>query len=341
VLNIVMNASVATIILIGGLNAGAGGVSIGSIMASVTYVAQVPMSVMMVTMMFQSVSRSIASGKRVIEVLDTEPVIISGSADSGPAEIQVSFRKVGFRYPGTAGNLVLRDINLDLRRGETLAVIGATGTGKSTLVSLIERFYDATEGVVLVNGVDVKEYDIRKLRRKIGFVMQKSELFTETIANNIRWGKPDADGAELRQAAEDAQAADFIGGFVDGYGTLVAEKGASLSGGQKQRLSIARALVRKPDILILDDCTSALDLATEARLQKALRRRLKNTTVIMIAQRIASVKNADRIAVMEDGTIRDCAPHEELLRISAAYRDIYASQMGSGAFSEKEAAVCE
>jgi len=166
-------------------------------------------------------------------------------------------------------------------------------------------------------------------------------LFSETIANNIRWGKPDADDTELKEAAETAQAAEFIGSFADGFGTLVAEKGASLSGGQKQRLSIARALVRKPDILILDDCTSALDLATEAKLQQALRRRLKNTTVIMIAQRIASVKNADRIAVIEDGTIRDCAPHDELLRVSAAYRDIYSSQMGTGALNGKEAAVNE
>ena len=296
VLNIVMNASVAAIILIGGLKAGVGGVSVGSIMASVTYVTQVLMSVMMVTMMFQSVSRSIASGKRVIEVLDTEPVIVSGSADRPSAEVQVSFRKVEFRYPGTAGSPVLRDINLDIRRGETLAVIGSTGTGKSTLINLIPRFYDATGGSILVNGLDVKDYDIKKLRKKIGFVMQKSELFSETIANNIRWGKPDADDTELKEAAETAQAAEFIGSFADGFGTLVAEKGASLSGGQKQRLSIARALVRKPDILILDDCTSALDLATEAKLQQALRRRLKNTTVIMIAQRIASVKNADAIA---------------------------------------------
>jgi len=174
VLNIVMNASVAAIILIGGLKAGVGGVSVGSIMASVTYVTQVLMSVMMVTMMFQSVSRSIASGKRVIEVLDTEPVIVSGSADRPSAEVQVSFRKVEFRYPGTAGSPVLRDINLDIRRGETLAVIGSTGTGKSTLINLIPRFYDATGGSILVNGLDVKDYDIKKLRKKIGFVMQKS-----------------------------------------------------------------------------------------------------------------------------------------------------------------------
>ncbi len=341
VLNIVMNASVAAILLIGGLKAGVGGVSVGSIMASVTYVTQVLMAVMMVTMMFQSVSRSIASGKRVIEVLDTEPVVVSGSADSPPAEIQVSFCKVGFRYPGTAGSPVLREINLDIRRGETLAVIGSTGTGKSTLVNLIPRFYDTTEGTVFVNGLDVKEYDIKKLRKKIGFVMQKSELFSDTIANNIRWGKPDADDTQLKEAAEAAQASGFVESFRDGYDTMVAEKGASLSGGQKQRLSIARALARKPEILILDDCTSALDLATEAKLQKALRARLKNTTVIMIAQRIASVKNADRIAVMEDGAIRDCAPHNELLRVSAAYRDIYASQMGAQALNGKEAAANE
>lgn len=339
ILNIIMNVSVIAVILIAGLRGrvAESAVSIGSVMAAITYITQVLNSVMMVTMMFQSVSRAAASSKRVLEILDSDPVIASGSAagdGAGKDDVCISFRGVGFRYPGTTGRPVLHDIDLDVRRGEVLAVIGATGSGKTSLVNLIPRFYDATEGSVTVDGVDVREWDTHELRRRMGFVMQKSELFSDTVAGNIRWGKPDATDAEVAEAAEVAQAADFIGGFRDGYDTFIAEKGASLSGGQKQRMSIARALVRRPEILILDDSTSALDLSTEARLQAALRARLAGTTVIMIAQRIASVKNADRIAVIENGTIRDCAPHDELMRTSAAYRDIYDSQMQGNAATE-------
>lgn len=331
ILNIIMNVSVIAVILIAGLRGRAADatISIGSVMAAITYITQVLSSVMMVTMMFQSVSRAGASSRRVCEVLDSDPVISSGSAtgDDKAGDVCISFRGVGFRYPGTTGRPVLHDIDLDVHRGEVLAVIGATGSGKTSLVNLIPRFYDVTEGSVTVDGVDVREWDTHELRRRMGFVMQKSELFSDTVAGNIRWGKPDATDAEVAEAAEVAQAAEFIGGFQNGYDTFIAEKGASLSGGQKQRMSIARALVRRPEILILDDSTSALDLSTEARLQAALRERLAGTTVIMIAQRIASVKNADRIAVIENGTIRDCAPHDELMRTSAAYRDIYDSQM--------------
>lgn len=331
ILNIIMNVSVIAVILIAGLRGRAADatISIGSVMAAITYITQVLSSVMMVTMMFQSVSRAGASSRRVCEVLDSDPVISSGSAtgDDKAGDVCISFRGVGFRYPGTTGRPVLHDIDLDVHRGEVLAVIGATGSGKTSLVNLIPRFYDVTEGSVTVDGVDVREWDTHELRRRMGFVMQKSELFSDTVAGNIRWGKPDATDAEVAEAAEVAQAAEFIGGFQNGYDTFIAEKGASLSGGQKQRMSIARALVRRPEILILDDSTFALDLSTEARLQAALRERLAGTTVIMIAQRIASVKNADRIAVIENGTIRDCAPHDELMRTSAAYRDIYDSQM--------------
>ena len=195
---------------------------------------------------------------------------------------------------------------------------------------MIPRFYDAVEGEVLVDGIPVKAYDLKALRRKIGFVLQKSELFSDTVANNIRWGREEATDEEVRTAARTAQAHDFIEGFAEGYDTFVAEKGASLSGGQKQRLSIARALVRKPEILILDDATSALDLATEAKLRVALYEQMKNCTVILIAQRIASVRDADRIAVIENGTIKACAPHEELMATCETYREIYASQMERG-----------
>ena len=222
---------------------------------------------------------------------------------------------------------MLTGVYLDIKKGETFAIIGATGSGKSSLVKLIPRFYDATEGEILVNGVPIQEYDLHALRQEIAFVMQKSELFSGSIADNIRWGKDDADEAEIREAADIAQAREFAESFPDGYGTYIAEKGASLSGGQKQRLSIARALARKPKLLILDDATSALDLSTESKLQSALREQLKDTTVIMIAQRIASVRHADRIAVLDRGTVVDCAPHDVLMRTSETYRDIYESQM--------------
>lgn len=333
ILTVVMNAAIIAIIYIGGYqidNVASTGMSAGTIMAAITYVTNILQSIMMVTMMLQSVSRAMASVHRIEEVLDTDPVIRSGERTEAQGEIAVSFRQVGFRYPGASGTPVLHDITLDVRRGETLAVVGATGAGKTTLVSLIPRFYDATEGEVLVDGVPIKEYELSALRSKISFVMQKSELFSGTVADNIRMGKEDASGEEIRAAAQSAQAAEFIDSLPDGYDSRIAEKGASLSGGQKQRISIARGLVRRPEILIFDDATSALDLATEARVRAALRNDLKDTTVIMIAQRIASVRDADRIAVIEDGTVTACAPHDELMKISSAYRDIYYSQMKNG-----------
>ena len=333
VLTVLQNAAVVALIWIGGveLNSVANtGMTTGTIMAGITYVTQVVMSIMMVTMMFQSVSRALASAQRVTEVMETLPVIEGGemevsSLDQTP--VAIAMKNVSFRYPTATGRPVLQNVNLEIRRGETFAIIGATGCGKTSLVNLIPRFYDATEGVVEIDGRPIEEYELSALRRRIGYVMQKSELFSDTVEGNIRWGDPDASTEAIRHAATIAQADGFINGFNDGYETLIAEKGASLSGGQKQRLSIARALTRKPDILILDDSTSALDLATEAKLQKAMREELKDTTVVMIAQRIASVRNADRIAVVENGTVTHCAPHDELMRTSSAYREIYHSQM--------------
>jgi len=330
VLVIVMNAATIAVILIGGFeidNVAGTGMSAGTIMAAVTYVTQVIMSIMMVTMLFHSISRAMASIKRVGEVLDSDPVIVSGEKSGSGEDIAVSFKNVDFRYPSATGRPVLHDINVDIKKGETFAIIGATGSGKTSLVNLILRFYDTTDGEVCVNGIPVKEYDLSTLRSNISYVMQKSELFSGTVSENIRWGKADASDEEVRAAATIAQADGFISGFNDGYDTYIAEKGASLSGGQKQRMSIARALLRKPEIIILDDATSALDLATEARLRHALRENLKDSTVIMIAQRIASVREADRIAVIENGTIKDCASHDELMRTSETYRDIYNSQM--------------
>ncbi len=336
VLIILQNLAVIAIIYIGGLNISIekNGMDTGTIMAAITYITQVIMSVMMTTNMFQSISRANASAKRIREVLETEQVIEGGNEVAGNENevYAVRFENAGFYYPDTVGRPVLKNINIQVKKGETFAIIGATGSGKTSLVSLIPRFYDTTEGNVYIDGRNVKEYELTALRQKIGFVMQKSELFSDTIEGNIRWGKPDATEEEVRKAAEDAQAAPFIEEFNEKYDTFIAEKGASLSGGQKQRMSIARALLRKPEILILDDATSALDLATEAKLRKSFKENLKDTTVIMIAQRIASVMEADRIAVLEgDGTIIHCGTHDELMKASDTYKDIYDSQMKSKA----------
>lgn len=333
VLTVVMNAAIIAVIYIGGWqidNVGGTGMTAGTIMAAITYITQVLMSIMMVTMMFQSISRAMASVRRVNEVLDTDPVIVSGDVTETEDEIAVSMSNVSFRYPETTGRPVLHDINIEIKKGETFAIIGATGSGKTSLVNLIPRFYDATEGEVRIDGEPIANYDLHALRQKIAFVMQKSELFSGTIAENLRWGKEDATEGEIKQAARIAQAEDFVLSFNEGYDAYIAEKGASLSGGQKQRMSIARALVRRPEILILDDATSALDLSTEGKLRAALKTELKGTTVIMIAQRIASVKDADRIAVIDHGTIKDCGSHEYLLEHSETYRDIYSSQMKNG-----------
>ena len=333
VLTVVMNAAIIAVIYIGGWqidNVGGTGMTAGTIMAAITYITQVLMSIMMVTMMFQSISRAMASVRRVNEVLDTEPVIVSGNVTKTEGEIAVSMSNVSFRYPETTGRPVLHDINIEIKKGETFAIIGATGSGKTSLVNHIPRFYDATEGEVRIDGEPIANYDLHALRQKIAFVMQKSELFSGTIAENLRWGKEDATDGEIKQAARIAQAEDFVLSFNEGYDAYIAEKGASLSGGQKQRMSIARALVRRPEILILDDATSALDLSTEGKLRAALKTELKGTTVIMIAQRIASVKDADRIAVIDHGTIKDCGSHEYLLEHSETYRDIYSSQMKNG-----------
>ena len=333
VLTVVMNAAVIAIIYIGGwkiINVAGTEMSAGKVMAAITYVTQVLMSIMMVTMLSQSISRALASVKRINEIMDADPVITSGSVTEAQSDIAVSFKGVSFSYPSAKKHPVLKGIDLDIKRGETFAIIGATGSGKTSLVSLIPRFYDATEGDVLVDGVNVKDYDLSALRKKMSFVMQKSELFSGTIEENIKMGKPDATREEVAAAAKTAQAEGFISGFNGGYEDFIAEKGASLSGGQKQRMSISRALVRRPEILILDDSTSALDLATEAKLRRSLGEELGNTTVIMIAQRIASVKEADRIAVIENGVITACAPHSVLMEESEAYRDIYRSQMKNG-----------
>lgn len=331
VLSILMNAAVIAVIYIGGCQAAAAEFEVGKIMSSITYITQILMSMMMIGMMFQQVTRAMASAKRISQILDCESTIKDGGFDGAAEESgTVEFKNVSFRYPGVQSGNVLENISLKVGKGETVAILGATGCGKTSLVSLIARFYDATEGAVLVDGVDVREYNVPALRKKIGFVLQKAELFSETIEQNIRWGDPNASDEDVSRAAQTAQAEEFILGFTDGYKDMITEKGASLSGGQKQRLSIARAIAKRPEILVFDDSMSALDLATDAKLQKALRSELKGTTVIMIAQRVASVMNADKIAVIDGGKIAAFDNHENLLKNCEVYRDIYNSQMREG-----------
>lgn len=328
VVNALMYVVVAVIMLAGSFEVSAGTASPGNIMAAITYTTQLLNGIMGLTMLFQNISRGYASWKRVKEVLHSQPELQDGSFD-GNTEIhgQIEFRNVSFSYPGSK-QMVLKKINLTIYPGETVAIMGATGCGKSSLINLIPRFYDVTEGAILVNGIDVREYSQQDLREKIAISLQKSELFNQTIEENISWGKPEADSITVQNAAQIAQADGFIGKTPNGFQTMVAERGMSLSGGQKQRISIARAIVKDAEILIFDDSTSALDLKTEADLYAALNHTNPDSTKIIVAQRIASVRRADRIVVLENGSIAACGSHEELMKCCKSYRDIYDSQMG-------------
>ena len=326
--NALMYIVVAVILLVGASGVSVGSATPGTIMAAITYTTQLLNGILMLVMLFQNISRGYVSWKRVKEVLNSRPELENGHFD-GRTDLhgQVEFRHVSFAYPGSS-QIVLKDINLTVHPGETIAIMGATGCGKSSLVHLIPRFYDAADGTVLVDGVDVRQYDQKALRGKIAIALQKSELFSVPIGENIAWGRPDASGEAIRQAAQTAQAEAFIQATLDGYDTMVAERGMSLSGGQKQRISISRAVVKNAEILIFDDSTSALDLKTEADLYAALQKNHPDSTKIIIAQRIASVRRADRIVVLEDGRIAACGTHEELMACCRTYRDIYDSQMG-------------
>ena len=331
VLSIVLNISVVAIIFIGGekIESVASEMKVGSVMAAITYITQILHSITMVSMMFMSITRAKASAERIGEILDTEPVIRTGNTKIDSID-EIEFDNVDFFYPGFEGKTVLNNLNLKIRKGENIAILGSTGSGKTSLINLIPRFYDVSSGALKINGIDVREIDLESLRNRISVVMQKTELFSGTVNSNMRWGDENADETEILSAAEIAQADEFINNMPDKYEGYVAEKGASLSGGQKQRLSIARSILKKPDVLIFDDSTSALDLSTEARLRQKLFEKLKGTTVITIAQRIASVKNCDRIAVIDDGSLVAIGSHEELLESSEIYRDIYESQMKKG-----------
>lgn len=328
VINAVMYLAVALILLAGSYQVSTGTATPGGIMAAITYTTQLLNGITGLTMLFQSISRGCASWKRVRQLLHSAPELNDGSFEgTEQPRGQIELRNVSFTYPGS-DRTVLKNIDLTILPGETVAIMGATGCGKSTLVNLIPRFYDVTEGAVLVDGVDVREYDQRALRSRIAIALQKSELFSQSIAENIAWGAPEADPGRIREAARTAQADDFILKMQDGYETAVAERGTSLSGGQKQRIAIARAVVKNAEILIFDDSTSALDLKTEAALYHALDHAAPGCTKLIVAQRIASVRRADRIVVLENGSISACGTHEELMSSCKAYRDIYDSQMG-------------
>lgn len=327
-LMIILNLSVIAVILIGGWQVQAQAMKVGEVMAAITYLTQVLHGVMMMSMMFQTLAKASASANRLREVLETDPVIKSGSVSlADKTGGTVSFKNVSFSYPETKGRPVISELTLDIKSGESVAILGATGSGKSSLVNLIPRFYDCTAGEVLVDGVNVKDCKLDELRKKVGIVLQKSELFSGTVEDNIKWGDKNATHEEVISAAQAAQADEFIQKIPAGYEGIIAENGASLSGGQKQRLSISRAVLKKPEILILDDSTSALDLGTEAKLRAEIDRKMNGTTLIIIAQRIQSVKSCDRIAVLDHGKLCACDTHENLLKTCEVYQDIYASQV--------------
>ena len=308
-----------------------GGMSVGDLSAFVVYVNQILMSIMMVTMLLMTSSRAIASAKRIRQVIDEVPDIDDANAAEPDRLVEkgsVEFRDVSFRYYKNRDEYVLKHISLSVALGSTVGIIGSTGCGKSTLVSMVCRLYDPDEGEVLVDGVNVKDYSLTHLRDGVGMVLQKNTLFSGTIAENLRWGNESATDEEVRLAATQAQADKFVSSFPKGYDTMIEQGGTNVSGGQKQRLCIARALLKHPKVLILDDSTSAVDTATERQIRTALTESFAGTTKIIIAQRISSVMEADQIAVMNEGEIVAVGTHEELLESSPEYREIYESQMG-------------
>lgn len=308
----------------------------GELMSLFTYCMNILMSLMMLSMVFVMISMSTASAKRIAEVLEEKSSLTNPeNPDMEVPDGSIRFEHVNFRYKENAKEWVLQDINLDIHSGETIGIIGGTGSAKSSLANLISRIYDVSEGSVKVGGKDVREYDMETLRNEVAVVLQKNVLFSGTILENLRWGDENATREECIHACKLACADDFIESFPDGYDTYIEQGGSNVSGGQKQRLCIARALLKKPKILILDDSTSAVDTATDVRIRKAFREEIPNTTKIIIAQRISSVENADRILVMENGEVNGFGTHEQLLENNEIYRDIYESQTsGNGDFDE-------
>jgi len=334
-----VNIGIIAVLWFGGLGVSNGSIQVGHIIAFINYMTQILFSLMTISMVFNMFIRAKASAQRIGEVFDQQsrmtwkPDTQLNPQQSG----RVDFENVSFSYEGASGDPVVKGVTLTCMPGETVGIIGSTGSGKSSLVGLIPRFYDATSGTVKVNGVDVTRIDPAKLREKIAIVPQKTVLFTGTVTENIRWGKEDATMEEIIQAAVIAEAHPFITSFPEGYETRLGQRGVNFSGGQKQRVSIARALVRKPEILILDDCTSAVDTATEARIKEGLKKYTQGLTCILIAQRISSVMDADKIVVLDQGEVVGIGKHDELMRSCQVYQEIYLSQMGKEAHRNVEA----
>lgn len=336
VMTLAMNVTTLVVVWTGGNFVVGGSMGVGELTAFTTYITQILMSLMMVSMLFLQLSRAMASFSRIGEVLETDVDLtdeMSAQKDKKVTEGRVEFKNVSFKYYEKREENVLENISFTAEPGEIVGIIGTTGSGKSSLVQLIPRLYDVTKGEVLVDGVNVREYSLKHLRDGVGMVLQKNVLFSGSIEDNLRWGDENASMEEIRAAAEAAQADGFVTNFNDGYDMELGQGGVNVSGGQKQRLCIARALLKKPKILILDDSTSAVDTATEAKIRQSFATSLKDSTKIIIAQRISSVIDADKIVVLEDGKIAGIGNHSELMKNCEEYRDIYYSQMDK----EKEA----
>ena len=329
VMTVLMNLTTLAVLVIGGRNVLIGGMEIGDLSAFLTYVTQILSSLMMISMLLMHSSRAMASGRRIREVLDESIDLHDENATQREKRVtrgEIKFKNVSFRYYKKSEGRVLNAIDLKIEAGSTVGIIGSTGCGKTTLVSMIPRLYDVDEGAVLVDGVDVRDYSLYNLREGVGMVLQKNVLFSGSIAENLRWGDESASDEQIKAAASSAAAHGFIESFADGYDTALGQGGSNVTGGQKQRLCIARALLKKPRILILDDSTSAVDTATEAEIRRAFREELRDTTKIIIAQRIGSVQHADQIIVMNEGCVTGIGTHDELLATNTEYREIYESQ---------------
>ncbi|MCU0503297.1 MAG: ABC transporter ATP-binding protein/permease [Anaerolineae bacterium] len=329
---LILNFGVVAALWFGGVQVNAGTLQVGQVIAFINYLTQTLMGLMMVSMLTMRLSRSEASAERIHEVLNNEPEVKSkaNALTEFAPQGRVVFEDVSFSYTGADHDPVLKNINLVAEPGQTVALLGATGAGKSSLIHLIPRFYDVSGGRVIIDGIDVRDIDELALRRRIGVALQESVLFSGTIRENIRYGRPDASDEEVIAVAKMAQAHDFIMRFPDGYDSMVGQRGVNLSGGQKQRIAIARALLTQPSVLILDDSTSSVDVETEARIQAAMAAALRGRTGFVVAQRISTVLNADKILVLDDGKIAAEGTHDELMASSSIYREIYESQMENG-----------